>query len=108
MRPPCTRGQGWSGAGMWHCGQQHRPTTTCRTIHGAGWVDSFVLTVTRREGATQIQNGQVNVTILNGNTVGSALVSYPSAYAVGRNVVVCSQDVRFWATCWSIGNTGFT
>ncbi len=69
---------------------------------------SFVLTVARREGATQIQNGQVSVTINNGNTAGSAAVSYPSAYAVGRNVVVCSQDARFWATCWSIGNAGFT
>ena len=69
---------------------------------------SFMLTVTRREGATQIQNGRVSVTINNGSTAGSAAVSYPSAYAVGRDVVVCSQDARFWATCWSIGNTGFT
>jgi hypothetical protein len=70
--------------------------------------NSFVLTVTRREGQTQTQNGQVSCTILNGNTTGSATVSFPVAFAVGRNVVVCSQDSRFWATVSAIGNTGCT
>ena len=68
----------------------------------------FVLTVTRREGASQVQQGTVNVTVNAGNTSGTAPVTFPASFAVARSVVATSTLAGYCATVAGIASGGFT
>jgi hypothetical protein len=58
----------------------------------------FMLTVTRREGASQWQYGAINVTVGVGASSGSASLAFPSAFAVARSVVATSATAGWEAS----------
>jgi hypothetical protein len=60
-------------------------------------LSSFVLTLTRREGATQLQAGTANIAVGSGAGTGSATVTFPVAFAVARTVVASAASPS-WAT----------
>lgn len=70
------------------------------TSRDAGFVASvsgeygggFLLTVTRREGALQLQAGVATVTVAAGAASGSVGVTFPAAFAVGRTIVAASTN----------------
>jgi len=70
------------------------------TSRDAGFVASvsgeygggFLLTVTRREGALQLQAGVATVTVASGAASGSVGVTFPAAFAVGRTMTVASTN----------------
>jgi len=81
-----------------------------------GWVASvsgenaggFVLTLTRREGSSQLQAGTVNVPVGSGATTAAATVTFPTPFAVTRTVVGCAGSGSWAAGVLSFAGTGCT
>jgi hypothetical protein len=71
-------------------------------------LSGFVLTLTRREGATQLQAGTVNIVVGNGSGSGSAAVSFPVAFAVARTVVASAASTSWVAGVSAPTTTGVT
>ena len=66
----------------------------------------FALTLTRREGATQLQSGMA--TIAAGTGSGTQLVTFPTPFAVARGVVATTADPAWTASVTALSTTGCT
>lgn len=68
----------------------------------------FVLTVTRREGASQWQAGLLNVPVAAGAGSGSAPLLFPASFATARAVVACAALAGWTASVSALGASGCT
>jgi len=71
-------------------------------------VGGFVLTLTRREGGSQLQAGTMNVPVGTGATTAAATVTFPIPFAVTRTVVGCAGSGSWAAGVLSFAGTGCT
>ncbi|MDB5077293.1 MAG: hypothetical protein JWO42_3472 [Chloroflexi bacterium] len=68
----------------------------------------FVLSLTRREGASQLQSGVLNVPVAAGASSGSAPLVFPSAFAVARSVSASSSNGNWHASVSGLSAGGCT
>ena len=66
----------------------------------------FVLTLTRREGAGQLQYGALSVPVATGAAAGSAALTFPSAFAVARSAAATSMDGNWQTSVSSLTAAG--